>query len=86
MRKSPDPLHERPAAADLVGQPAEVDGHLLATAHRVLQADGLEQGEIHQVVACLVLRKRAWPLTRLNPDTARAPPAHAPNSTKPSNT
>ena len=53
MRQIPD-LHERPAAADLVGQPAEVDGHLLATAHRVLQADGLEQGEIHQVVACLV--------------------------------
>ena len=52
-----NPLHERLAAADLVGQPAEEYRHLLAAPDRVFQADGLEQGEIHQIVRRLSSRK-----------------------------
>ena len=49
------PLHERFAAADLVGQRGQKDRHLLTAADRGLQADSLEQGEIHQPAAGLLL-------------------------------
>ena len=68
MREIPDPLlHERPAAADLVGQPAEwmPSGWPLRTGS--FRPMVLSRAKFTSVVACLELSERAWPLTSAEP-------------------
>ncbi len=49
-----NPLHQRLAATDFIGQSAEINRHLLATSDRVLEMDGLQKGDVDQIVAGLL--------------------------------